>query len=506
MRLFKQYIQLLLCLLVLTISIKSFGQATSTVVTGTYRGLTTLNPSGGSGITMQVTGGGNLQILRGGLPQVYQNQYSGTINPFSVPGSTVNGFSIFIGGNQYRSGGLDGTGFTDSSLAASNIVSHTVTTVPNTASGVQSVKINYRIVRSTRNYDFSITYSWNPSTMDKFFMDVSFTIPSGHPAGELIKFATGWDTMLGASDYGPSMKIGVAPYIKMGTFSTSSSDYQMFEYISGVPWSGYYAGYYGNMNGSSALSDGVFASTFDPTSQDSGIGISLNFGSTPGTFTSSSAVLFSCTAPRVNPRFGTMSATATTYTITGTCATPADLASNYLATGYSTAVTHPQTLIFYDSNYTEITRRTINSSGVVQGLPVLVQTGTYYVVYIDEVNNCTSPTTTVTVTQPTNCPCYKPPTVLSGGVHPIAAISTISGRNSSTPTWPTTYRGADMVVESRARGFVLNRLTQVQIDAIPVANLVEGMVVYNLTMHKMNIYVINGADKGWKVFETPSCL
>ena len=139
---------------------------------------------------------------------------------------------------------------------------------------------------------------------------------------------------------------------------------------------------------------------------------------------------------------------------------------------------------------------TVNNSGLVTGISL----GTATITYTNNIG-C-SITKMITVGPPS---CYKNAVLSGTALTPFAGISTIIGRNTNL-TWKDTYKGADMVVESKTGGFVLNRLTQVQIAAIPAANLVEGMIVYNITTNKMNIYVVNGADTGWKTFETQSCL
>lgn len=94
---------------------------------------------------------------------------------------------------------------------------------------------------------------------------------------------------------------------------------------------------------------------------------------------------------------------------------------------------------------------------------------------------------------------------MTGGINPSTAISTINARNTVT-NWQNNYKGADLVVESKTKGFVINRLTQAQIDAIPSANLLEGMIVYNITTNKMFVYVVSVSGNGWKEFTKQTCL
>ncbi|SHF47203.1 hypothetical protein SAMN05444408_1281, partial [Chryseobacterium takakiae] len=63
------------------------------------------------------------------------------------------------------------------------------------------------------------------------------------------------------------------------------------------------------------------------------------------------------------------------------------------------------------------------------------------------------------------------------------------------------------VLESKTKGFVINRLTAAQIAAIPPANLVEGMMIYDTTNNCMKIYTSTdgGTTFGWECFSTQTC-
>lgn len=117
------------------------------------------------------------------------------------------------------------------------------------------------------------------------------------------------------------------------------------------------------------------------------------------------------------------------------------------------------------------------------------------------INEATA-TAIITIVEPK---CYKAPASTTGGLNPFVAISTIANRNLTTD-WQNNYKGADMVIESKIKGFTINRLSQTEMDAIPVANLLDGMAVYNATTNKLLIYVVNGTDKGWKEFNKQTCL
>ncbi len=70
--------------------------------------------------------------------------------------------------------------------------------------------------------------------------------------------------------------------------------------------------------------------------------------------------------------------------------------------------------------------------------------------------------------------------------------------------WPMVRKGAWTVLEAKTKGFVVNRLTDAQITAIPSADLREGMMVYNIPQDCLQIN-IDGTATGWKCFNTQTC-
>lgn len=65
-------------------------------------------------------------------------------------------------------------------------------------------------------------------------------------------------------------------------------------------------------------------------------------------------------------------------------------------------------------------------------------------------------------------------------------------------------KGAWTALESKTKGFVLNRLSTAQIAAIPSADLVEGMMVYNTTLDCLQVNT-TGTPAGWACFNTQTC-
>ena len=102
------------------------------------------------------------------------------------------------------------------------------------------------------------------------------------------------------------------------------------------------------------------------------------------------------------------------------------------------------------------------------------------------------------------CYCYKPAqtsgTILDTN-HGITALGRAGADNSN---WPMVRKGAWTVLEAKTKGFVVNRLTDAQIAAIPSADLREGMMVYNITQDCLQIN-IDGTATGWKCFNNQTC-
>lgn len=132
--------------------------------------------------------------------------------------------------------------------------------------------------------------------------------------------------------------------------------------------------------------------------------------------------------------------------------------------------------------------------------------GTYTLDYkiCQQANPTNCDTATVTIIIPGTVPCYKT-AATSGIVLPATFGVTALGRaQNGDADWPGARKGAWTVLESKTKGFVLNRLNDAQISAIPVANLKEGMMVYNTTQNCLQIN-IDGTSTGWKCFNTQTC-
>ncbi|WP_131799323.1 hypothetical protein, partial [Chryseobacterium artocarpi] len=383
----------------------SYGQLTSNVTAPNYSGLTVLNSTGGTtltnGVKLQVTGGGNIQIIANNKAQIYQNIYSNSATAFAQQTNNgTNGFMISIGNNVYHSGNSRPTGYAATQLSTTNILSHTT----NTVGVLQSVTIAYKITQNSKDYLFNITYKYDPGNKDRIFMDVEATLPAN---AEVVKYLIVLDAMLGGVDRGYTMKTGTDtgpnPDIKMGTYNDTG--YEFFEYKSGRMWSGYYAGSRLQVGSNNSFNNTMtYDNTISNTYTDTAIGISYNFGSTAGTYTGSSAIMFQCAAPRVAP---TYSSTSKTINCT---AGGADIASGFTGTAGAGYVVR-----YLDANYNPIGDRT----GTTHAPLNVGAAGTYYAAYYDAANECMSPLTTITVT---GTSCSSDVQITADNTNPTCAV------------------------------------------------------------------------------------
>ncbi|AZA56849.1 hypothetical protein EG350_06540 [Chryseobacterium shandongense] len=106
-----------------------------------------------------------------------------------------------------------------------------------------------------------------------------------------------------------------------------------------------------------------------------------------------------------------------------------------------------------------------------------------------------------------NSICYKPGVTVGTTLDTKHGITALSRAGTSGDNWPMVRKGAWTVLEAKTKGFVINRLTAAQIAAIPPANLVEGMMVYDTTNNCMKVYTSTdgGATFNWQCITTQTC-
>lgn len=102
------------------------------------------------------------------------------------------------------------------------------------------------------------------------------------------------------------------------------------------------------------------------------------------------------------------------------------------------------------------------------------------------------------------CFCYKPAITAGTVLDTHHGITSLQRAGTDNSDWPMVRKGAWTALESKTKAFVPNRLTITEINSIPVENLKEGMMVYNISSNCIYINT-DGTAGGWKCFNTQAC-
>ncbi|WP_439480733.1 hypothetical protein [Chryseobacterium aquaticum] len=106
-----------------------------------------------------------------------------------------------------------------------------------------------------------------------------------------------------------------------------------------------------------------------------------------------------------------------------------------------------------------------------------------------------------------NCFCFKPGISDAGNTYPTKHGITALGRaGADNENWPMTRQSAWTVLESKEKGFVVNRVATTA-GLANITNPVEGMMVYDEQADCLKIYTLKTGDSGmaWHCFTTPAC-
>ncbi|MCT2406260.1 IgGFc-binding protein [Chryseobacterium antibioticum] len=107
--------------------------------------------------------------------------------------------------------------------------------------------------------------------------------------------------------------------------------------------------------------------------------------------------------------------------------------------------------------------------------------------------------------------CYKPGIISGTSLDSKAGITSLNRAGATDPdNWPMIRKGAWMVLESKTKGFVVNRLPFNGTGnpvGIPVADFVEGMMVYDTTNNCLKMYTSTdgGSTFSWQCLNTQTC-
>ncbi|WP_456233886.1 beta strand repeat-containing protein [Soonwooa purpurea] len=137
-----------------------------------------------------------------------------------------------------------------------------------------------------------------------------------------------------------------------------------------------------------------------------------------------------------------------------------------------------------------------NNTAVVSG-------STYYVAYYDGLAICFSPTTAIIVKNQ----CYKPGIMDAENTYPSQQGITALGRaGANNGNWPMLRESAWTVLESKEKGFVVNRVATTA-GLANITNPIEGMIVYDTEAKCLKIYTLKEGDAAmaWHCMITPAC-
>ena len=415
------------------------------------------------GIQIQMTGAGNLQVIRGNIGQLYypDKRYGNTTDPYYTVGYQT--IILSVGDSFFESvRGWNNEGPLE-------IVGNTCLEDIGSDGGAQSNTIRLKATKNNLDYYLNVTYSYQYPNL---FFNINYNVEIPEGNREEVKLSHGWDSYLGGYDKGPGFKNGNAPYLMVGVKRDDS--YEAFKYVSGVPWSSYYSGPYDLMRG---ILTNNRANTFNNNissnpNTDNGIGISMNFGSTPGIFNSNNDVVFKCNVPLHAPILRETNVVTLLPVI--------NLNTYYDATSLPTGIV----LQWHN-----------NADGSLVSDPTAVPVpGVYYAVFLDSKHQCTSASSAIlTVEKQKNC--YMLPVQGNkGNILNSAGFMAFTTLQRTNNSWIPQRGDAFIVLESNTKGFVVTRLTTLQIKAIPADKCIPGMLVYDLTENCLKMY--NGIKWG----------
>ena len=142
--------------------------------------------------------------------------------------------------------------------------------------------------------------------------------------------------------------------------------------------------------------------------------------------------------------------------------------------------------------------------------------------YLNSVNLSNNNTITISTTSTENsiigrlntisritCPCYEDPQMSGTALPTLFGITDQNRIHDDNSNWPYNRNGGHMVLESNTKGFVITRLSKIEIEGQQAPNIIkpkivspiEGMMVYDTTEKCLKIYI----DNQWKCFSNPGC-
>ncbi|WP_144281885.1 Ig-like domain-containing protein [Chryseobacterium echinoideorum] len=118
----------------------------------------------------------------------------------------------------------------------------------------------------------------------------------------------------------------------------------------------------------------------------------------------------------------------------------------------------------------------------------------------------TSPIQTFSITV-NSTHCYKPAVINAGSTYPAKhGITALPAAGTDNGNWPMVRESAWSVIESKEKGFVINRVPDTA-SLSNITNPVVGMMVYDIQAKCLKIYALKSgeANPAWHCFENQAC-
>ncbi|MFC6269509.1 beta strand repeat-containing protein [Frigoriflavimonas asaccharolytica] len=153
---------------------------------------------------------------------------------------------------------------------------------------------------------------------------------------------------------------------------------------------------------------------------------------------------------------------------------------------------------------------TLNAIGTYTFVPLATYVGTTSVIYTvcDNQNPQACDTATLYLTELPLGVCYELPNTTGTAIDTKHGITLLQRAGADNGNWPMVRKSAHTVLESNTKGFVITRMSTVDIQgqtspaiAAKITNPQEGMMVYDTTVNCLKLYA-NGV---WSCFSTPTC-
>lgn len=150
--------------------------------------------------------------------------------------------------------------------------------------------------------------------------------------------------------------------------------------------------------------------------------------------------------------------------------------------------------------YTQISNGKITGAVDSNGIPILVNSGGAADIGGDVGQGAGE------TAEPTNidCKCNLASANDGTSVSTKHGITALGRAGSENDNWPMVRKGGWTALESKTKGFVINRLTSGEIANLSSSQLKQGMMVYNTTLDCLYINT-DGSSTGWKCFNNQGC-